>query len=73
MWLINCESYQLDEFVTEDSAPKYAILSHTWNHDEVTFDEMTHGRGQDRLGYAKIRFCCEQAKLQGLTHAWVDT
>ncbi|KAK3339787.1 heterokaryon incompatibility protein-domain-containing protein [Lasiosphaeria hispida] len=55
--------------------PQYAILSHTWGADteEVTFDDMVNGTGQDKPGYQKIKFCAEQAERDGLQYSWVDT
>ena len=58
-----------------DNVPHYAILSHTWGADteEVTFRDLTDGTGKDKTGYSKIRFCEEQASLDGLQYFWVDT
>lgn len=58
-----------------DTIPKYAILSHTWGHDEdeVTFCDLTEGCGQDKLGYNKLVFCSQQARHDGLRHVWIDT
>ncbi|KAK2606208.1 hypothetical protein QQS21_003379 [Conoideocrella luteorostrata] len=55
--------------------PKYAILSHTWglDHEEVTFGDIVHGTGEDKIGYKKIWFCAEQARRDGLQYFWVDT
>ncbi|KAF2489417.1 beta transducin-like protein HET-E2C [Lophium mytilinum] len=55
--------------------PSYAVLSHTWgtDTDEVTFEDLTNGTGSEKPGYAKIRFCGEQAKQDGLQYFWVDT
>jgi hypothetical protein len=55
--------------------PQYAILSHTWiaNHEEVTFKDVTKGRGKDKAGYRKLYFCAKQAADDGLRHFWVDT
>lgn len=58
------------------SIPPYAILSHTWsenNEDEVSFDDMRNETGKEKRGYAKLRFCAEQATKDGLEHLWVDT
>ncbi|RDW62302.1 hypothetical protein BP6252_11735 [Coleophoma cylindrospora] len=65
----------LTEDLTGDSIPKYAILSHTWGPDaeEVIFEEMMHGTGENKLGYGKIRFCGEQAREDGLSYFWIDT
>jgi hypothetical protein len=66
--------YSLVEFVGND-IPRYAILSHTWGRDidEVTFQDLINGRGKDKLGYSKIRFCTEQAARDGLQFSWIDT
>ncbi|KAI0410771.1 vegetative incompatibility protein HET-E-1 [Xylaria grammica] len=53
--------------------PPYAILSHRWGSDEVTFQELHDGTGLSKHGYDKIRFCGEQAQRDGLSHFWVDT
>jgi hypothetical protein len=55
--------------------PSYAILSHTWEADdqEVTFKDVTDGIGVNKLGYAKIKFCGERAREDGLHHFWVDS
>jgi hypothetical protein len=39
MWLLNISDFQLEEF-DEDSVPPYAILSHTWDHPEITFHDI---------------------------------
>jgi Heterokaryon incompatibility protein (HET) len=58
-----------------DNIPPYAILSHTWgaDHDEVTFDDLRNGLNKSRAGYAKIRFCGEQARKDKIDYFWVDT
>lgn len=55
--------------------PDYAILSHTWldEDQEVTFDDLTKGTGTNKAGYAKLRFCVEQAARDDLRYCWVDT
>jgi hypothetical protein len=56
-----------------DDIPSYAILSHTWGPEEVTFKELMDGRGEGKMGYEKIRFCGRQALRDGLQYFWVDT
>ena len=56
-----------------DNVPPYAILSHTWDTQEVSFEDLTDGTGKNKLGYDKIRFCGQQAKHDGLQYFWVDT
>ena len=65
----------LTEDLIGDGIPKYAILSHTWGADaeEVTFEDMINGTGEDKPGYEKIRFCGEQARQDGLLYFWIDT
>lgn len=53
--------------------PRYAILSHTWDDEEVLFQELQNGTGKNKLGYDKIRFCADQAWEDGLEFCWVDT
>ena len=58
-----------------EDIPPYAILSHTWgaDEDEVTLNDVETGSGKSKPGYAKIQFCREQAKKDGLQYFWVDT
>nr|POE94520.1 vegetative incompatibility protein het-e-1 [Quercus suber] len=58
-----------------DDVPPYAILSHTWgpDADELTFKDIMADCGQDKAGFAKVRFCGEQAKKHGLQYFWVDS
>jgi hypothetical protein len=58
---------------TQSSIPPYAILSHTWNEEEVTFRDMIEGTGKDKRGYAKIRLVARLTRLDGLEHFWIDT
>jgi Heterokaryon incompatibility protein (HET) len=55
--------------------PEYAILSHTWGPDgeEVTYEDMMKGTGNDKPGYKKLQFCAEQARRHGLRYSWVNT
>ncbi|KAF4628465.1 hypothetical protein G7Y89_g9687 [Cudoniella acicularis] len=62
------------EFVGDDQIPPYAILSHTWGPDneEVTFEDIVNGTGEAKPGYAKIRFCGEQARQDDVSSPSVD-
>lgn len=76
MWLIEVTDLILTQFMTEDERPKYAVLSHRWTDEEVTFQEFQNiaaGGIWNRRGFRKIERCCEQARLDGFTHVWVDT
>lgn len=58
-----------------DDVPPYAILSHTWgaDTDELTLQDVKSETGQDKAGFAKVRFCGEQAAKDGLQYFWVDS
>ncbi|KAK3617365.1 hypothetical protein LTR56_025331 [Elasticomyces elasticus] len=78
MRLLQCDEdggFCLIEDLTEDDLPPYAMLSHRWlaASDEPTFDDLSHNRSQEKLGYQKLRFCAEQARRDGLRYFWVDT
>ena len=60
-----------DNFGNE--TPQYAILSHTWEAEEVTFKDLVDSTGNGKAGYRKIQFCGEQARRDGLQYFWVDT
>jgi hypothetical protein len=63
---------EMQEFHKHD-IPPYAILSHTWDDGEVTFEDFLAGTSASRQGYKKILFCREQALKHGLHYFWVDT
>jgi hypothetical protein len=67
----NDGKFSLTEFF--DNIPSYAILSHTWGLEEVTFKDMIEGNGRSKTGFDKIRFCGEQARRDHLQYFWVDT
>lgn len=65
--------YELTSF-DDNQHPPYAILSHTWTEgQEVTYDELVAGASKNKSGYAKLRFCGEQAAADGIQYFWVDT
>ncbi|SPO03262.1 uncharacterized protein DNG_05944 [Cephalotrichum gorgonifer] len=73
MRLINTTTLDIKFF--SGDVPPYAILSHTWGEEEVTFQDMERGlvSASARKGFAKIRGCCDQAVRDGYAWAWVDT
>jgi hypothetical protein len=68
----NDGDFSLTEFFESD-IPMYAILSHRWGAEEVTFKDLIDGTGKSKAGYSKIRFCGEQARRDKLDYFWVDT
>jgi hypothetical protein len=69
MRLLNVRTRELEEFF-EKRIPKYAILSHTWGEDEVTFREFDFVVGPRRTSL-KIDGCCAQA-LKGWVRIRMD-
>lgn len=74
MRLINVYTHAIHEFFG-DSIPEYAILSHTWGEEEVTFQDMQHldESVKAKGGFQKIEYTCEEAQRDELGWAWVDT
>ncbi|KAB5572288.1 heterokaryon incompatibility [Coniochaeta sp. 2T2.1] len=73
MRLLNTHTLQLELF---EGGPKlsYAILSHTWGDDEVTYQDLVTGRGPERkAAWSKITSCCARARMEGYGYVWIDT
>lgn len=65
---------RLEEF-HGDRIPPYAVLSHTWGDDEVTFGDLTSSTSsyREKQGWRKIEYCCAQAGEENLEFFWIDT
>jgi hypothetical protein len=72
MRLLHSTLLKLVEFMERD-LPPYAILSHTWEMQEVSFQEMQCDGAKSRKGYSKIEGCCKVAAASGFEYVWVDT
>ncbi|KAF2206441.1 hypothetical protein CERZMDRAFT_115729 [Cercospora zeae-maydis SCOH1-5] len=72
MRLIDVETRELKFFVTCQEV-EYAILSHTWGQEELTYQEFRNGEGNEKKCYAKIMQACNQAQRDGRKFVWVDT
>ncbi|TWU70972.1 hypothetical protein ED733_001703 [Metarhizium rileyi] len=73
MRLINCSTLKLEEFVGED-IPPYAILSHTWQTEEVLLGDISGAGDKSHLkGFQKVVHTCRLANTDGYKYAWVDT
>jgi hypothetical protein len=70
MRLLNTRTLKFKEFF---QPPPYAILSHRWETDEVSFDDYESGRRLDGPGYEKIVSCCKFASERGREWVWIDT
>jgi hypothetical protein len=51
----------------------YAILSHTWAEEEVTFQDMKGEPLVHKKGFSKLRSSCIQAANDGYEYIWIDT
>ena len=84
MRLLNAKTKEITKFL-DDELPEYAILSHTWDRDEVTLQDMknlysdgypTYGNPDsvhDVQSLKKIKGCCEESLKHGLDWVWIDT
>ncbi|KAF1841646.1 HET-domain-containing protein, partial [Cucurbitaria berberidis CBS 394.84] len=76
MRLINATTLKLHSFIDDSQHPKYAILSHTWGSEEVTFEQLRNARHADlerMSGFRKILLASQQTLRDGLDYVWVDT
>lgn len=72
MRLLATRTLELREFL-ENATPDYAILSHTWEQEEVTYEDMRGPNAKKKAGYIKIQRCCQQAARDGYRWVWIDT
>ncbi|KAK5652369.1 hypothetical protein OQA88_10561 [Cercophora sp. LCS_1] len=85
MRLLKVDELEPEEFHGEN-IPPYAILSHTWEDDEITLQDLRHVCGSNknrndrvstrvlgRKGYLKVRATANLAIKNGLKYVWVDT
>lgn len=75
MWLINTRSLALEE-ISDPASVDYAILSHTWENDEISFQDIRSPNANDvrqKAGFAKVAKTCELARQRHIDFAWVDT
>ena len=74
MRLINIATYKLESF-DEVNLPKYGILSHTWEGEEVQFSEMINdsmANLQSEPKFRKVYECSKLAQIDGFKYIWVD-
>ncbi|PMD45791.1 HET-domain-containing protein [Hyaloscypha variabilis F] len=74
MRLLHTTKLVVEEFVESQSKSyRYAILSHTWNEEEVTFQDMQGEVPTYKKGFSKLKSSCIQAKKDGYEYIWIDT
>jgi hypothetical protein len=67
MRLLRTDKLELVEFQGKD-IPPYAILSHTWATEEVSFQDIQQGTAQSQLGYGKVAGACAVAIQDGFEY-----
>jgi hypothetical protein len=84
MRLINTKTGLIEEFLG-DGIPRYAILSHTWEKDEISLQELLCVQDPElandpktlavkaKAGFVKIWRFVELAASKGIPYAWADT
>ncbi|KAI1737986.1 heterokaryon incompatibility protein-domain-containing protein [Xylaria scruposa] len=72
MRLLNVKTLQLEQYVGSD-IPRYSILSHKWENEEVTFSDLVGGRYSNMKGYQKVLGCCRISKSEGFKYTWIDS
>ncbi|KAK7446261.1 hypothetical protein VKT23_014466 [Stygiomarasmius scandens] len=74
MRLLNTETYRVEEFYTRTDIPPYAILSHTWQKEEVTFQDIRNLEvAKTSAGWLKVERACLYARERTFEWIWIDT
>lgn len=72
MRLLHTETLEFQEFF-DGQTPVYAILSHRWTGNEVSFEEFHRHKEQISPSFSKIKNCCRFARQEGYEWVWIDT
>lgn len=75
MQLLNARTLRLTTFYNED-VPPYAILSHTWEEEEILFEDIRDPEKPfpiHKKGWSKVKGSCEQALRNNHEWVWIDT
>ncbi|TFK78925.1 HET-domain-containing protein [Polyporus arcularius HHB13444] len=82
MWLLSTARAELHFYVSPEAVQGgYAILSHVWDAEEQTLQDLqelrkrcsTTGENPRNLVCEKIKRCCELAESHGFEWVWIDT
>ena len=71
MRLLHTSKFLLRVF-SEESIPKYTILSHTWDTQELSFQDMSSGNFKQLPGFDKVKGACQTVKDR-YDWIWIDT
>lgn len=74
MRLINVHTLEFAEF-GDDQTPRYAIASHRWQEEEVTFQEVKAKDNVAKKGYEKVRSFARyiRERVHPVEWLWIDT
>lgn len=73
MHLLDTTTLRLSEYIGEN-LPRYAILSHTWEKEEITFQDVSDlTKASAKAGWAKVTWSAAVAKSLGYQYIWIDT
>ncbi|KAF5319848.1 hypothetical protein D9758_018803 [Tetrapyrgos nigripes] len=72
MRLLNTNTLKLAEFYAD--IPRYAILSHTWEKEEVTFQDIQNlETARLKAGFVKVSNACARARNYDFEWIWIDS
>jgi ankyrin repeat protein len=72
MRLLDTRTLKLKEF-DSNKIPQYAILSHTWRKEEITYQDIGASDVEQKAGYDKVKNTCSVAAACGDEYVWIDT
>ena len=72
MRLLNTTTRKLEEF-GGNNIPLYAILSHMWGENEITFQDIESAEVGKKAGGKKVRRTCALTAAHGCGYVWIDT
>ncbi|THU92055.1 HET-domain-containing protein [Dendrothele bispora CBS 962.96] len=72
MRLLSTTTFEVQEFPT--TIPTFAILSHTWEKDEVTLQDIQNlETAKGKAGWSKVWNACKYVRQQRFEWIWIDT
>lgn len=73
MRLLKVSTFEIVVFDPPHKVPPYAILSHTWEGDEVIFDDFQYNTATRKPAWKKVWNACQRTKKDGLRYIWIDS
>ncbi|KAF5360277.1 hypothetical protein D9758_009135 [Tetrapyrgos nigripes] len=72
MRLLSTKDFKVKEFFTD--IPLYAILSHTWEQEEVTYQDIQNlDVAKSKAGFLKVLGACARARHYHFDWIWIDS